>query len=707
MPTQSRPLAAPDRLAALQRLRLLDSEAELTFDRVSRLAARLLNAPVALLSLVDDRRQFFKSAIGLEGPAAEARETPLSHSFCQHVVTSGAPLIVEDARSHPTVCDNLAIPDLGVAAYLGIPVCDPDGYVLGSFCVIDGHSRPWSEADINLLQDLAALIMTEIALRQKNLILTESTAEAHRLTEEANVATHAKAEFLANMSHEIRTPMNAVIGMTELLQHTALNDDQRDYVGTIRSSGETLLALINDILDFSKIESGHLELESVPVNLRDCVEGALDLVARPAAAKGIDLLVSVNPDTPLAIYGDITRLRQILTNLLSNAVKFTEHGEVVLTLSSQVTPASDATRPPGCLLRFSVSDTGIGIPAHRRDRLFKSFSQVDASTTRHFGGTGLGLAICARLASLMQGRIWLDTQPAHGSTFHVEIPTRPAPSTPRPDQDPDAEHFKGRRLLIVDDNPTCRQILLRQAKDWGLLARAASSGLEALTWLDQAEPFDAAILDMNMPGMDGYALASEIRRRRSARQLPLIALNTLESDNDSPVGLDIAKFLTKPAKPAVFYTTLQQLFQTPRLFAPASPILAAPALLAELHPFRILVAEDIPINQRVALLLLERLGYRAEVAANGLEVLAAVARQPYDIIFLDVQMPELDGLDCARRLCADYPAGKRPWMIAMTGNALEGDRETCLAAGMDDYISKPISGQSLAKSLTLAATRKH
>ncbi len=515
--------------------------------------------------------------------------------------------------------------------------------------------------------------------------------------EAAEAATRAKADFLANMSHEIRTPMNAVIGMSELLQHTPLSDEQMEFVDTIRTSSDTLLALINNILDFSKIESGLLDLENAPINLRDCVESALDLNARPAATKGLDLLVWIDPDVPPAILGDVTRLRQIFTNLISNAVKFTEHGEVLVSISLQ----------PGNRMCFSVKDTGIGIPANRLDRLFKSFSQVDASTTRQYGGTGLGLAICQRLVSLMQGRIWVESTPGQGSSFLFEIPYKACAYSPRPYQFTQQPEFSGRRLLIVDDNATNRRILSRQATSWGLSPRDVSSAADALKLLDANTPFDLAIIDVQMPGMDGYTLAAEIRRRRNSQQLPIIALTSLGIHADQFAGLDVAQVLTKPIKSSILHAALSALFQSmaPIASAPSAGVNKPAPLFAKSHPFRILLAEDIAINQRVACLLLDRLGYKAEIVSNGLEALAAVSNQPFDILFLDVQMPEMDGLSCAKHLCAEYPPATRPWIIAMTANALEGDRETCLAAGMDDYISKPISGQAIADSIVRAAER--
>ncbi|HQF56449.1 MAG TPA: response regulator [Fibrobacteria bacterium] len=626
----------------------------------------------------------------------------------------------------PTYLERFIAPDsrksAGEAIARSLVAFDGDGLQTLEHSAVRGDGSPMEVAvsyrivrdasgkairTIGANQDITERKRAEEELRETNSILEEQTARANALAAEAEMATVAKSEFLANMSHEIRTPMNGVIGMTGLLLDTELTGEQRRFAEIVKQSSESLLALLNDILDFSKIEAGKLEMENLDFDLRGMLDDFAVSLALRAEEKGLEFVIRMDSDVPRYLRGDPGRLRQVLMNLAGNAVKFTKHGEVFVRVGLLREDAREAE------LRFSVKDTGIGIPPEKISILFNKFTQVDASTTRQFGGTGLGLAISKQLCEMMDGTIGIASEEGKGSEFWFTARFSKQESSAVPGLA--LPSVQGARILVVDDNQTCREVVGAQIQAWGGRVESAAGGEEAIASLVRAsesgDPFRVAILDLSMPGMDGGEVLGRVRsdsRTRDTRFVLMTSMGRMR-DRRKVVPDDDVSFLPKPVRQSDLFDVLAEELsgggerKTDRVVEP----LASPSREARSRPVRVLLAEDNVVNQMVARGILEKVGVRVDVAGNGIEAIEALRSLPYDLVFLDVQMPEMDGLEASRRIRAGDAgdaASKLP-LIAMTANAMQGDREICLAAGMDDYVTKPVSPKELVAMMDKWATR--
>jgi len=536
-----------------------------------------------------------------------------------------------------------------------------------------------------------AAIMAEA---QKSVLLSDLSQRNQDLQE----LTRLKSEFLATMSHEIRTPLSGVIGMTGLLMETELTPEQREYVETIRTSGDALLEIINDILDFSRIEAGRVRLETVDFSPRYVVEEAVELFAEAAANKGIELVLDVAADVPEAVIGDPGRVRQVLINLIGNAVKFTEAGEIVVRAGKR------EARGPGVAVHFEVIDTGVGLTREEADRIFAVYSQLDSSTTRRHGGAGLGLAIARMLTELMGGEMGVDSEKGKGSRFWFTALFREAAQKVRRPQT--TAPLAGLSIAIIDDNRTNRTILERYVTSWGMRGRSFDSGHEALREMRRAshgeDPFEVAIVDLMMPELDGAAVAAAVRSDEALRSLAVILLTSAgKSEKDIP-GVDAE--MVKPVRPSQLFDVLQTVLGERPSHGASEALARAPVMRGQ--GARVLVVDDNAANQKVALRMIERLGYRGDVAGTGAEATAMVGRGHYDAVLMDCQMPEMDGYEASRQIRHNERGGRRMPIIAMTADAVADERDRCLAAGMDDYITKPIKLHVVAAVLERWLTKE-
>ena len=691
---QSAPLPETEneRLERLQKYKILDTPSEAAFDRIARVIAETIGVPIALVSLVDKDRQWFKAKYGLD-----AEETPRDVAFCAHAILDDKVFVVEDALKDERFADNpLVTGGPMVRFYAGAPLLTSDGHNIGTLCAIDQVPRQISEDHKLLLQDLATLVIDEMELR-------DALREAVKEREAAEVAERAKSQFLASMSHEIRTPLNAIIGLTDLVLKTELDEYQEGHLFRVSLAGKNLLGLINDILDFSKIEAGKLEIEAVDFQINDVLSNLASVVSAKSEENQTELLINIDPSTPPGMRGDPLRIGQVLINLVGNAVKFTKGGDVMISVGAEYD--QDGL---GWLV-LSVKDTGIGMSQEQCEDLFQPFAQADQSITREYGGTGLGLSISKQLVDLMGGTIWAESIEGEGSTFSFKLPLVVAKST-RTRQEVFGIDPRTIRILIVDDNEAARDLLSMSLDKMRFEVESAKSGMEAIGKVSLASadgrPFDLLLVDWKMPEMDGVETIRKIRQIKTAGELETIfMISALEMDE--VVGeldkLDVAHFLQKPINTSFLFDKMMEVFNDDGDVALSKrvPLASMPSARALNQDAILLLVEDNELNQMVATGVLENAGYTVELAENGreaVELLSKRGEEYFATVLMDLQMPEMDGLTATKIIRNDMGFSRVP-ILAMTAHALSEERDRCLEAGMNDHLTKPIDARALISKL--------